>query len=187
MTARFDVIDTPLAGLKLLKRRRLGDDRGYLTRLFDAEDLAALGWPGIVAQVNETGTTARGTIRGFHYQRPPFAEAKLITVLQGAVLDIAVDIRKSSPTFLRHHAVELTAGSDLSYFLPQGFAHGYQALTADVRMAYIHSAPYRAEAEAGLNISDPRLGVAWPLPVANLSARDQGFAMVGDLFEGVTL
>lgn len=187
MTSRFDIIDTPLAGLKLLKRKRLGDARGYLTRLFDAGELAEVGWPGGVAQVNETGTATPGTVRGFHYQRPPFAEAKLVTVFGGAVLDIAIDIREGSPTFLRYHAVELSAGSDLSYLLPQGFAHGYQALTEDVRMVYVHSAPYRAEAEAGLNALDIRLGIAWPLPVENLSARDQGFAMIGDDFQGVTL
>jgi dTDP-4-dehydrorhamnose 3,5-epimerase len=185
VTTRFEIIDTPLAGLKILKRKHLGDARGYLTRLFDAEELSGSGWPGSVAQVNETGTAWRGTVRGFHYQNPPFAEAKLITVMQGAVLDIAIDIRKGSPTFLRHHAVELSAESRLSYLLPEGFAHGYQALTDDVRMIYVHSAPYRAEAEAGLNIADPRLGVAWPIAVENLSARDQGFAMLDDDFEGV--
>ena len=187
MTARFDVADTPLAGLKPLKRKRLGDARGYLSRLFDAEELAEIGWPGSVAQINETGTATSGTVRGFHYQNPPFAEAKLITVLEGAVLDVAIDIRRGSPTFLQHHAVELSAGSDLSYLLPQGFAHGYQALTSNVRMVYIHSAPYRADAEAGLNAHDPRLGIAWPLRIENLSARDQGFAMLGDDFEGVSL
>jgi len=186
MTSRFDISDTPLAGLKVLKRKRLGDARGYLTRLFDAEELAEIGWADGVAQVNETGTAASGTVRGFHYQKPPFAEAKLITVLEGAVLDIAVDIRLNSPTFLQHHAVELSARSGLSYLLPQGFAHGYQALTDDVRMVYIHSAPYRAEAEAGLNVADPRLAITWPLPATNLSARDQGFAMLDDRFEGVT-
>lgn len=186
MTARFTLTDTPLAGLKILERKRLGDARGYLTRLFDAEELVALGWPGPVAQINETGTAAAGTVRGFHYQAPPFSEAKLITVTQGAVLDIAVDIRKDSPTFLQHHAVELTAVSGLSYLLPEGFAHGYQALTDDVRMVYVHSAPYRAEAEAGLNVADPRLAVRWPLPVGNLSARDKGFAMLSSDFQGVT-
>lgn len=185
MTARFEVSDTPLAGLKILRRKRLGDDRGHLTRLFDAEDLSEIGWPGGVAQVNETGTAARGTVRGLHYQNPPFAEAKLITVTQGAVLDIAVDIRRGSPTFLRHHAVELAAGSALSYLLPQGFAHGYQALTSDVRMIYVHSAPYRAEAEAGINVTDARLAIAWPLAIENLSRRDEGFAMLSDTFEGV--
>jgi dTDP-4-dehydrorhamnose 3,5-epimerase len=187
VTARFEVTDTPLSGLKVLRRKRLGDARGYLTRLFDAEELSEIGWPNSVFQVNETGTTARGIVRGFHYQKPPFAEAKLITVLKGAVLDIAIDLRRGSPTFLRHHAVELSEDSDLSYLLPQGFAHGYQALTADVRMVYIHSAPYRAEAEAGLNVTDSRLGIAWPLPVENLSARDQGFALLDDDFEGVTV
>jgi dTDP-4-dehydrorhamnose 3,5-epimerase len=186
MTSRFEITETPLAGLTVLKRKRLGDDRGYLTRLFDAEELIELGWPAPVAQVNETGTAARGTVRGFHYQNPPFSEAKLISVTRGAVLDIAVDIRRGSPTFLHHHAVELTVDNGLSYLLPPGFAHGYQALTPDVRMVYIHSAPYRAEAEAGLHVLDPRLAVAWPLPVENLSARDHGFAMLPDAFEGVT-
>jgi dTDP-4-dehydrorhamnose 3,5-epimerase len=187
MTARFDVIETPLTGLKLLRRKRLGDARGYLTRLFDGEELAAAGWPGPVAQVNETGTAARGTVRGFHYQRPPFAEAKLIAVTQGAVLDVAVDIRAGSPTFLHHHAVELSADNGLSYLLPPGFAHGYQALSDDVGMVYVHSAPHRAEAEAGLGVTDPRLSVAWPLPVAHLSARDQAFARIDADFAGVTV
>lgn len=186
MTARFEIIDTPLAGLKVLRRKRLGDSRGFLTRLFDAEELDGIGWSGPVAQVNETGTTSRGTVRGLHYQNPPFAETKLVTVTQGMVLDVAVDIRKSSSTFLHHHAVELSAENDLSYLLPPGFAHGYQALTDDVRMVYVHSAPYRAEAEAGLNVADPRLGIAWLLAIENLSARDQGFAMLDDGFEGVT-
>lgn len=186
MTTRFEITNTPLAGLKILKRKRLGDARGFLTRLFDAEELAEIGWPYPVAQINETGTASAGTIRGFHYQNPPYAEAKLITVTQGAVLDIAVDIREGSPTFLQHHVVELSAENDLSYLLPPGFAHGYQALTSDVRMVYIHSAPYRAEAEAGLNVLDPRLAIAWPLEVANLSARDQGFDMLDDRFQGVT-
>ena len=182
---RFEITSIPLAGLKILKRKRLGDHRGYLTRLFDAEELAEIGWLGLIAQVNETGTAASGTIRGFHYQNPPFSEAKLISVTQGAVLDIAVDIRKGSPTFLQYHAVELTADNDLSYLLPQGFAHGYQALTPDVRMVYIHSAPYRAEAEAGLNVLDSRLAIAWPLPVANLSARDRNFPILSDDFQGI--
>jgi dTDP-4-dehydrorhamnose 3,5-epimerase len=102
------------------------------------------------------------------------------------VLDIALDIRRGSPTFLQHHAVELSADNQLSYFLPPGFAHGYQALTEDVRMVYVHSAPYRAEAEAGLNVRDPRLAIDWPLPVVNLSTRDLGFALLTEDFEGVS-
>ncbi|CAN7161263.1 dTDP-4-dehydrorhamnose 3,5-epimerase family protein [Rhizobium sp. LjRoot254] len=186
MTARFEIIDTPLAGLKLLRRKRLGDHRGYLTRLFDAEELTKLGWAGGICQINETGTGERGTVRGFHYQTPPFSEAKLIACTKGKILDVAVDIRRGSPTFLQHFAAELSDDNDLSFLLPEGFAHGYQALTSDVRMIYAHSAPYRAEAEAGLNIADPKLSVAWPLPVANLSARDQGFAMLTDEFTGVS-
>jgi dTDP-4-dehydrorhamnose 3,5-epimerase len=186
MTTRFETIDTPLSGLKLLRRKRLGDHRGYLTRLFDAEDMTAFGWTGGICQINETGTGERGTVRGFHYQTPPFSEAKLIACTRGKILDVAVDIRRGSPTFLQHFAAELSDDNDLSFLLPEGFAHGYQALTDDVRMIYAHSAPYRADAEAGLNIADPRIGVTWPLPVANLSARDQSFAMLTDEFEGVS-
>jgi dTDP-4-dehydrorhamnose 3,5-epimerase len=186
VTARFAVIDTPLSGLKLLRRKKFGDHRGYLTRLFDAEELATHGWTNGIHQINETGTGERGTVRGFHYQTPPFSEGKLIACTRGKILDVAVDIRRGSPTFLQHCAAELSDDNNLSFLLPEGFAHGYQALTDDVRMIYAHSAPYRAEAEAGLNIADPRLGVTWPLPVANLSARDQGFAMLTDMFEGVS-
>ncbi|UVC07544.1 dTDP-4-dehydrorhamnose 3,5-epimerase family protein [Rhizobium sp. TH2] len=183
---RFETIDTSLSGLKLLRRKRFGDHRGYLTRLYDAEELTEIGWTGGIHQINETGTAERGTVRGFHYQTPPFSEAKLIACTRGKILDVAVDIRRGSPTFLRHFAAELSEENDLSFLLPEGFAHGYQALTSDVRMIYAHSAPYRAEAEAGLNIADERLGVTWPLPVANLSTRDQGFAMLTDEFTGVS-
>ena len=185
MSARFELIETPLEGLKLLRRKRLGDHRGYLTRLFDAEELAPLGWTGGISQINETGTARKGTVRGFHYQKPPFAEAKLIACTRGRILDVAVDIRKGSPTFLQHFAAELSDDNDLSFLLPEGFAHGYQSLTSDARMIYAHSAPYRAAAAPGLNALDPVLGIAWPLPVENLSARDQGFSMLTDTSEGV--
>lgn len=185
MSGRFDSIETPLSGLILLKRKRLADARGHLSRLFDAEGMAGFGWLSGIAQVNETVTLHAGTVRGFHFQRPPAAEAKLVTCLRGRVLDVAIDIRRGSPTFLDHYAVELSGENLHSLLIPEGFAHGFQALTDDVQLLYAHSAPYRAEAEGGLNPLDPKLGVTWPLPVINLSARDQSHPLLDAGFEGI--
>lgn len=185
MSGRFTLLETPMAGLHLIERLRLGDARGFLTRLFCAEELAGLGFDGPVAQINETGTEIAGTVRGMHYQLPPFAEIKLVTCVAGAVLDVAIDLRRGSPTFLQHFATELSAENSRSLLIPRGFAHGFQTLSPGVRMIYAHSAPYRAEAEAGLNALDPALRLDWPLPPANLSARDRGHPFLSSEFSGV--
>ena len=186
MSGRFERIETAFAGLLLLRRRRIGDARGHLSRLFDAEDMAELEWPGGVAQVNETMTAKAGTVRGFHFQKPPFAEAKLVTCIRGRIVDIAIDIRRGSPTFLKSYAAELSAENASSLLIPQGFAHGIQALSDDVTLIYAHSAPYRGEAEGGLNPLDPALAIDWPLPPANISPRDQSHPLLDNTFTGLT-
>lgn len=187
MNARFEKFETLLPGLIVVRRKTIGDQRGFLTRLFDAEDMAGLGWPGSVFQVNETGTTNKGTVRGLHFQYPPFAEAKLVACVGGSIFDVAVDIRRNSPTFLQIFTVELSAENGLSLMLPEGFAHGFQAMTDDVRMIYTHSAPYRSDAEGGLNPADPALPIAWPLPIVNLSQRDMNHPLIDETFRGVDL
>ncbi|MCM2291452.1 dTDP-4-dehydrorhamnose 3,5-epimerase [Allorhizobium sp. BGMRC 0089] len=187
MTARFTAETTALDGVTVLTRRRFGDERGFLSRLFCGEELRDFGWPGPVMQVNETGTTEKGTVRGLHFQHPPFAEWKLVSCVQGAIFDVAVDLRHGSPTFLRHVAVELSAENGKALLIPAGFAHGFQALSDDVRMIYVHSAPYRAEAEGGLHPEDPRLGIAWPLAISRLSARDQGHQAISIDFQGLDI
>jgi len=182
---RFVVEDTPLAGLKRIQRRLLGDARGTLARLFCPDELAGAGWPGPVAQVNHTHTAERGTVRGLHFQRPPHAEAKLVSCLAGEVWDVAVDLRAGSPTFLRWHAERLSAANGRALLIPAGFAHGLQALSRDVALLYLHSTAYAPAAEGGLHPQDPRLAIAWPLPVRGLSPRDAGHAPVSDDFEGI--
>lgn len=172
MSTRFQPHDTPLSGLLLLSRRKLEDERGFLSRLFCREDLAEFGWQEPIAQLNETATRYKGTVRGMHYQRAPFAEKKLVTCTRGRVLDVAVDMREGSPTFLQSFSVELSEDNALSLLIPEGFAHGFQTLSDDVRMIYAHSMPYTAEAEGGLHPQDPALGIDWPLPVVHLSPRD---------------
>ena len=172
VSARFVLHETPLAGAQVIERRPIADARGCFERLYCAEELAVLFGSRPVAQINRSRTSRRGVVRGLHYQRPPYADAKLVTCVRGAVLDVAVDLRRGSPTFLHWHARLLREEVPESYFLPEGFAHGFQALTDDCELVYLHSAPYRADAEGSLSVRDARIGIAWPLPVLELSTRD---------------
>jgi dTDP-4-dehydrorhamnose 3,5-epimerase len=186
-TGRFVIEPTPLGGLHLVRRRQFADERGFLSRLFEPGELAAVGWSGPVEQINETGTLKAGTLRGLHFQHPPHAEMKLVSCTRGRIFDVAVDLRAGSPTFLKWFAAELSEENGLALLIPQGFAHGFQALSNDVRMIYVHSAPYDAPSEDGLDALDPRLAIDWPLPAENRSARDLALARAGHDFEGIHL
>ena len=185
--SRFAVTDLPLAGLKLVERQRMGDSRGFLSRLFCVEELAAAGWRKPIAQINHTYTATHGAVRGMHLQHPPHAEMKLVSCIRGEVWDVAVDVRSGSPTFLQWHAEHLSADNGRALLIPEGFAHGFQALTDDVELLYCHSAAYNASAETGLNPQDARLAITWPLPITELSARDAGHPLIETGFEGVSL
>jgi dTDP-4-dehydrorhamnose 3,5-epimerase len=185
--SRFRFFDTPLAGLRCVDRLRLEDHRGFLSRLFCADEFAAAGFSLSVAQINHTLTRSAGAIRGMHYQLPPFAEMKLVTCVRGRVFDVAVDLRAGSPTFLQWHGEILSPENGRALAIPQGFAHGFQALDDDSELVYLHSAPYCQEAERAVNALDVRLGVDWPLPVAELSERDRCHAMLSENFTGITL
>lgn len=163
---------TEIAGVVEVIRRKRGDDRGYLERLFDAKDMADAGWPGPIAQVNRTHTRHAGTVRGMHYQTGDASEAKLVSCLSGRVFDVAVDLRDGSPTFGRWVAVELSPDAGNALLIPQGCAHGVQALDDDSTLVYVHSHAYAPEAEAGVNATDPALGIDWPLPLEPRSPRD---------------
>ncbi len=183
--SRFSFIDMPLAGLKIVERQRIGDSRGFLSRLLCTEELAAVGWMKPVVQINHTYTARQGTVRGMHFQRAPHAEMKLVSCLRGAVWDVAVDLRSGSATFLHWHAEQLSAENNRAMLIPEGFAHGFQALTDDVELLYCHSAAYTPDAEAGLNPLDARLAIAWPLPITELSARDAAHPLICEESEGV--
>lgn len=184
---RFAVTALPLAGLKLIERQCLGDRRGFLSRLFCVEELDAAGWCKPIAQINHTYTAHRGTVRGMHYQHPPHAEMKLVTCIRGEVWDVAVDLRTGSATFLHWHAEILSPDNHRALLIPEGFAHGFQALTDDVELLYCHSAVHSPDAEAALNAQDPRLAITWPLGIAELSPRDSKHPLIDSTFEGVRL
>lgn len=186
MSSRFDLLETPLAGLQVVQRKPIGDQRGYLERLFCAEELQqfTLGKP--ISQINHTFTASRGTVRGMHFQYPPHAEIKFVQCLRGAVFDVAVDVRSNSVSFLCWHGELLSADNHRTLVIPEGFAHGFQALTDDCEMLYFHTAAYRPDSESGLNPTDSRLAIRWPLDVA-LSSRDTGHPLLHAEFTGVML
>lgn len=185
--SRFAVTELPLPGLKLVERQRLGDSRGFLTRMFCADELALAGWDKPIAQINHTLTTRKGAVRGMHYQHAPHAEMKLVNCIRGEVWDVVVDLRANSPTFLKWHAEVLSADNNRSLLIPEGCAHGFQALTEDVELIYFHSTAYHAAAEAGVNVRDSLLNIAWPLDITELSARDQSHEMLTTSFSGINI
>ncbi|MBZ0225948.1 MAG: dTDP-4-dehydrorhamnose 3,5-epimerase [Comamonas sp.] len=184
--SRFTCTSLPLSSLVRVQHQPLADARGFFERLFCAEELTACGWTHPIAQINRSLTHERGSVRGLHYQQPPHAEMKLVTCLRGAVWDVAVDLRAGSPTFLHWHAEELRADNACALLIPEGFAHGFQALTPDAELLYCHSHPYTPAAEAGLHPLDARLAIPWPLPVARLSPRDAALPEVAWGFVGLT-
>lgn len=187
MMARLDFFSTPLAGLMLVQRKPIEDTRGFLSRFYCAEEFRHAGLSKPISQINHTLTRQKGAVRGLHYQKPPHAENKVVSCLAGEIFDVAVDLRKNSPTFLHWHGEILSAQNHCSMLIPEGFAHGFQALTKDCELIYLHTAPYAQQAEAALNVTDTRLGIIWPLVIADLSDRDRSHPMIAPDFEGISL
>jgi dTDP-4-dehydrorhamnose 3,5-epimerase len=185
--SRFTITDLPLAGLKLVQRQRLGDSRGFLSRLYCAQELGAVGWHNSIEQINHTYTAQKGTVRGMHYQLPPNAEMKLVTCIQGEVWDVAIDLRAGSPTFFHWHAETLSSDNHKALFIPEGFAHGFQTLSDNVTLLYCHNAAHKSDAESALNVRDPRLAITWPLAITVLSPRDAQHPLINSEFKGVFL
>ena len=185
--SRFTILDTPIDKLKIVERQQLGDNRGFLARLFCVEELAAAGWRKPIIQINQTRTQKLGTVRGLHFQNAPYSEMKLVTCLRGAIWDVTVDLRAGSPTFLKWHAEELSAANHRSLLIPEGFAHGFQTLCDDCELIYFHSQVYTPNAEAGLNPIDTMISIRWPFAITELSDRDAQHPMLSHLFKGVKL
>jgi dTDP-4-dehydrorhamnose 3,5-epimerase len=183
--SRLKVTNLPIDGLKLIERETFDDSRGHLTRLFCATELRAAGWAKPIAQINHTYTLNKGTVRGMHYQRPPYSEMKLVSCIRGELFDVAVDLRVDSNTYLQYHSELLSAENGKALLIPEGFAHGIQALTDDVELIYCHSMFYNADAEAGLSPRDKRLSIEWPLPITEISDRDQNHPLIDQCFEGL--
>jgi dTDP-4-dehydrorhamnose 3,5-epimerase len=187
MSARFDIDDTALTGLSVLTRMHIGDSRGWFERMFCIEELQEVLGQRSVVQINRTLTQQKGSVRGMHFQHAPSAEMKFVSCLRGEVFDVAVDLRPGSATFLQWHAELLSADNRKTLVIPEGFAHGFQTLTDDCEMFYLHTAGYDPAAEGGLKPQDPALAITWPLPLTEQSPRDASHPLIVAGFTGVRL
>jgi dTDP-4-dehydrorhamnose 3,5-epimerase len=167
--------ETNLKGAFILELERRDDERGFFARSFCQKEFAEHGLEPVIAQANIAWNKRSGTLRGMHFQYPPHAEAKLVRATRGAILDIIVDLRPESPTFLESVAVELSADNHRALYVPERFAHGYQALEEATETSYQASEFYAPESEGGLSPFDPRLSLKWPLPVTTISPKDSAW------------
>jgi len=158
----MDIIPTEITDVIEIVPKRFGDDRGWFSETFRSDVLTEVGIDIGFVQDNESFSATQGTLRGLHYQLPPFAQDKLVRVLRGSILDVAVDIRRDSPTFGRHVTRQLTSESGNQLLVPAGFAHGFLTLVPDVQVAYKVSAPYSPDTERAIRWDDPEIAITWP-------------------------
>jgi len=168
-----------MPGVRLLTPRRLLDERGWFGETFRASDFAGEGSSTIFVQDNQALSHAAGTLRGLHFQAPPRAQAKLIRCLRGRAFDVAVDLRRGSPSFGKWVAAELTAANGRQLFVPEGFAHGYLTLEPETEIFYKASDYYAPECEGGLRFDDAELGIAWPLPAPRIILSNKDRSLPG--------
>jgi len=181
----MDVIGTSIGGVHILEVAPIFDHRGAFARLFCKQELVDVVGERQIVQVNYSRTTEKGAVRGMHFQFAPFSEMKVVRCVKGRVWDVALDLRKNSRTFLKWHAEELSQSNYKALAIPEGCAHGFQALEEDSELLYFHTAFYNKNAEGGVNVRDPAVSIAWPLPIRDLSARDANFPFLPEEFSGV--
>ena len=173
--------ETKLKGAFIVDLEPRGDDRGFFARSFCQRDFEAHGLKTTIAQANISFNYRKGTVRGLHFQFPPAAETKFVRCSRGAIVDVIVDLRPESPTYLQHVAVELTAENRRGLYVPERFAHGYQVLEDGTETTYQVGEFYTPSAESGLRYSDPRLGIEWPLPATDMSPKDQAWTLLAEV------
>jgi dTDP-4-dehydrorhamnose 3,5-epimerase len=165
--------ETKLKGVFVIDIERREDSRGFFARAFCQNEFEAHGLKPTIAQANVAFNYSKGTLRGMHFQFPPAAETKLVRCTRGAILDIIVDLRPKSPTYLQHIAVELSEDNNRALYVPERFAHGYQVLRDKTETSYQVGEFYTPGSEGGLLYNDPRLALPWPLPVTVVSDKDK--------------
>jgi dTDP-4-dehydrorhamnose 3,5-epimerase len=177
--------ETKLKGAYIIDLERRTDERGFFARAFCQHEFRDHGLKPLIAQANLAHNAKKGTVRGMHFQYPPAAESKLVRCTRGAILDIIVDLRPESPTYLEHIEVELNEDNMTALYVPERFAHGYQALRDNTDTSYQVGEFYTTNAEGGLRHDDPLLGLTWPLPVSVISPKDQAFRPLREIEDEV--
>ena len=180
---KLDICSLPLDGIKLIRSTRISDARGYFAETYVRPDFVAAGIDHEFIQDNQSRSYAAGTVRGLHFQVPPFAQTKLVRVLRGRILDVVVDLRRSSPTYGKHLAIELSEATGDQLLVPTGFAHGFCTLEPDSIVFYKVDKVYSADHDRGVHWADASLGIEWPIAAAEavVSERDRGLPPFRDL------
>lgn len=180
--SNFRITRSPINDVMIIATRRFEDDRGHFSETFSQSALAAEGFDRPFVQDNQSLSRPTGTLRGLHFQTAPFAQDKLVRVIAGSVWDVAVDLRRSSPTFRQWFGLELSEANGLQLLVPAGFAHGFLTLEPDTIVAYKVTAPYSGANDAGVAWNDPDIGVQWPLPISEpvLSDKDRTLPRLAD-------
>ncbi len=178
---------TKLLGLYSIKLEPIVDRRGFFVRIFCKNDFSPLRKNIIFTKIDHSLTKEKGSIRGMHFQYPPYSETRIVRCIIGAVFDVAIDLRINSKTYLQWHGELLSAKNMKMLYIPEGFAHGFQTLVNDCEMLYFHSGFYNKKNEGGVRYDDPTIGIRWKMPVTNISDRDKNFEFIGDAFKGVEL
>jgi len=173
--------ETRLKGAFVIDLEKREDNRGFFARTFCQKEFTANGLKPLIAQANVAFNRNKGTLRGMHFQYPPAAETKLVRCTRGAILDMIVDLRPESPTYLQHIAVELSESNYRALYIPERFAHGYQALEDETETSYQVGEFYTPGAEGGLSPTDPALALRWPLPVTEISSKDAGWKPLSEI------
>jgi dTDP-4-dehydrorhamnose 3,5-epimerase len=173
--------ETRLKGAFILDLERREDNRGFFARAFCQREFEQHGLNPVIAQSNVAVTAKKGTLRGMHFQFPPAADTKLVRVTRGAILDVIIDLRPESSTYLQHVGVELSSQNGRALYVPERFAHGYQVLQDDTEMTYDAGDFYTPSAEGGVRYSDARFGIAWPLTVTEIAPKDAAWPLFEDV------
>lgn len=176
-----------IKGVHVVDLEPLVDGRGWFARTFCKKEFSAIGFDGEWVQMNQSFTVRKGTIRGMHFQLPPFSEVKVVRCIAGSVYDVIIDLRKGSDTFLSWAGVELSSANRKAIYIPKGFAHGFQSLTDNTELLYLHSSYYAPGYEGGIRYDDPIIGIKWPLEVSEISPRDLSHPLLNESFKGFSL
>ena len=177
--------ETKLQGSYTIEVNPFTDERGWFARYFCMDEFKQIGHTKPWLQMNHSATNKKGSLRGMHYQLPPFSEIKLVRCVAGAVFDAIIDLRKESFTFLQWFGAELSAENKKMMYIPEGFAHGFQCLTDNCELLYHHSEYYKPNVEAGIRYDDQRINIRWPLPVTIISMRDSAHQYIDENFKGI--
>ncbi len=185
--SNFKFSKTSLRDLKIISKEYKNDTRGYLIRLFCQDELKKIKYNNKIKQINLTLTSKKNTFRGFHYQIKPYCETKFVTCVKGKVLDIVIDLRKKSKTFLKYHSEIIKEEDSKTILIPKGFAHGFLSLVDNCKLLYFHTANYRPKYERGINLKDPRLKLKLKLKPKYISDRDKNFPLIDNDFKGIQI